>query len=47
MFAANIFFTYMDGVAHAVLPHHGLCSFWTMHGVSDSIMPEDSESVSF
>jgi len=47
VFSDNIFFSYMDTVAHAVLPHHALCSFLIMHGVSDSITPEDGESVSF
>ncbi|WP_296829109.1 hypothetical protein, partial [uncultured Megasphaera sp.] len=41
VFSANIFFTHMDTVAHTVLPHHALQGFLTMHGVSDSIMPED------
>ncbi len=47
VFSANIFFTRMDTVAHAVLPRHALCGFLSTHGVSDSIMPEDGESVSF
>ena len=47
VFSDNIFFSYMDTVAHAVLPHHALCSFLIMHGVSDSITPEDGESASF